>query len=132
PVSSRCLPSRPTPPTRRFMGPPPYAAPELYDGRITTHTDQYALAVTYVELVTGGRAMIPSAAGRPGACPVDFKKVRVNEAPVLTRALDPNWTGRWPSCKALLAALRAALSRPRTATRKLGSKQLHTLRRHSC
>ena len=126
-----CMSSLATTHNRRFMGTPPYAAPELYDGRITTHTDQYALAVTCVELVTGGRAMIPSAAGRPGVCPVDFKKVRVNEAPVLTRALDPNWTGRWPSCKALLVALRAALSRPRTAPRKLGSKQLHALRRHS-
>lgn len=116
--------------TGRFMGTPPYAPPELYDGRVTPHTDQYSLAVTYVELVTKGRAMLPPNIGsRPGACPVDFKKVRVNEAPVLTRALDPNWTGRWPSCKAFLTALRTALSRPRQTTRKLGSRQLQALRR---
>src|SRR5262249_26172935 len=38
-----------------FRGTPPYAAPELYEGRPSRHTDQYALAVTYCELVAGSR-----------------------------------------------------------------------------
>jgi serine/threonine protein kinase len=114
---------------KRFMGTPPYAAPELYEGKITTHTDQYGLAVTYCQLVSGGRVMYPpEIACRPGACPVDFRKVRATECPVVQKALDPNWTNRWPNCKAFLTALREALSRPRHPGRKLGSRQLHAMR----
>src|SRR5262249_23010195 len=35
------------------LGTPPYAAPELYEGRPNERTDQYGLAVTYCELRTG-------------------------------------------------------------------------------
>ena len=112
---------------RGFMGTPPYAAPELYEGKVTTHTDQYGLAVTYCQLVTGGRVMNPPhIACRPGGVPVDFKKVRALELPVIARALDPHWTNRWPSCKAFLAALRLALEKPRKPVKKFGSRQLQT------
>jgi serine/threonine protein kinase len=114
---------------KRFMGTPPYAAPELYEGKVTTHTDQYALAVTFAQLATGGRALFPpmiaSCAWYP---PVDLRKLRVAECPVIARALDPNWMNRWPSCKAFLAALRQALDRPRSSGKKLGSRQLQRLR----
>jgi serine/threonine protein kinase len=114
---------------QRFMGTPPYGAPELYEGKVTTHTDQYALAVTYMELVSGRRAMFPrEIACRPGACPVDFRKVRGSEVAVIQRALDPNWMNRWPSCKAFITALRDALSRPRNSGRKYGSSQLQAMR----
>ncbi len=115
---------------KRFMGTPPYAAPELYDGNVTPHTDQYALAVTFVSLVTGGRAMFPpEIACRPKAVPVDLKKVRVAEYPIIARALDPHWTNRFPSCKAFIQSLRDAVTRPRKSGPKLGSRRLQTLRR---
>src|SRR5262249_24416376 len=41
-----------------FRGTPPYAAPELYEGRTTSRTDQYALAVTFCELYLGQRAFV--------------------------------------------------------------------------
>jgi serine/threonine protein kinase len=114
----------------KFMGTPPYAAPELYDGRITTHTDQYALAVTFVELVTAGRALLrPELACQPKACPIDLRKLRTAEVPVIARALDSNWMNRWPSCKSFVTALRQALARPRAGGKKIGSRQLQALRR---
>jgi serine/threonine protein kinase len=113
-----------------FMGTPPYAAPELYQGKVSTHTDQYALAVTYAELVSGGRVLYPpQIACRPGGVAVDFRKVRTNECAVLQRALDPHWTNRWPNCKSFVTALREALARPRNLGRKLGTRQLKALRR---
>src|SRR5262249_26353900 len=36
-----------------WRGTPPYAAPELYGGAAAPGTDQYALAVTFCELVLG-------------------------------------------------------------------------------
>jgi serine/threonine protein kinase len=124
-----CMASETGTHNKRFMGTPPYAAPELYDGKVTTHTDQYGLAVTYMELVSGRRVMFPrEIACRPGACPIDFRKVRGSEIAVIQRAIDPNWMNRWPSCKAFVTALRQALSKPRNATRKYGSRQLQTMR----
>lgn len=115
-----------------FMGTPPYAAPELYDGKVTTHTDQYALAVTYIELVSGGRAMLPREdACKPRAMPIDFRKVRVAELPVVSRAVDPQWTNRFGSCKEFLQILRQALNRPRAEARKFGSHHLQALRRNA-
>ena len=115
---------------KRFMGTPPYAAPELHEGRVTTHTDQYALAVTWCELVSGGRLLVPRATGgRPWMPPVDLKKVRANESAVLARALDPNWTRRFPNCRGFVAALRAAVSPLRKAPKKVGSRQFLNLRR---
>lgn len=114
---------------KRFMGTPPYAAPELYEGKVTTHTDQYGLAVTYMELVSGRRVMFPrEIACRPGGCPIDFRKVRGTEVAVIQRALDPNWMNRWPSCKAFVTALHESLARPRNTGRKFGSRQLQAMR----
>ncbi len=113
---------------KRFMGTKPYAAPELYDGRVTTHTDQFALAVTYCELVTNSRVVLPQArTSNTWATPVDLKKMRSNECPVLARAMDPNWTARFPNCKSFVTALREALQKPRQQIHKTGSRQLVTM-----
>ena len=114
---------------KRFMGTPPYAAPELYEGRVTTHTDQYALAVTYCELVSGGRVMRQDYRPNPSEAPVDLGKLRSNEYPVIARALDPSWTTRFPNCKSFVTALREAVQKPRHHGRKIGSRQMVALRR---
>jgi serine/threonine-protein kinase len=97
-----------------FRGTPPYAAPELYEGRTTSRTDQYGLAVSFCELCRGPRAFLPRAddnlATYPGP-PIDLTKIRDNEYPVLARALSERWTDRYPNCRAFVAALKAA-SRP--------------------
>jgi len=115
---------------KRFMGTKPYAAPELYEGRVTTHTDQFALAVTYCELVTAGRVLIPQDPNcKVWTPPINLRKLRSNEYPVLARALDPTWTDRFPSCKRFVAALREAAQKPRQQARKIGSRHLAALRR---
>lgn len=104
-----------------FRGTPPYAAPELYEGRTTTRTDQYGLAITYCELAIGPRAFVkgrdPDSTTYQGP-PVDLAKVRDREFPVLARALSGRWTDRWPSCRAFVAALKQAAG---------GSRRVHRI-----
>ena len=62
---------------KSFMGTPPYAAPEQYEGRVTERSDQYALAVTWCELVAGHRVMRPIISGPCGRpCPSICKNSR--------------------------------------------------------
>jgi serine/threonine protein kinase len=97
-----------------WRGTPPYAAPELFRGQATTGTDQFALAVTYLKLCAGERPFFPGdpAAGPPTMA-VDMTKVREKEVPVIARALHPQPSARYPSCRAFVAALRDAIQKPR-------------------
>src|SRR4051794_36444850 len=98
-------------------GTPPYAAPELYRGMASSRTDQYALAVTYCELVAGDAYFRELGEGpcAPNTLPIDLKKVPEREVPVLARALHHQPLSRWPSCRAFAAALRDAATPPRRA-----------------
>jgi serine/threonine protein kinase len=101
-------------------GTPLYAAPEQYLGRVSDRTDQYALAVTWCDLVGGGRLnpkVVRTAANFVSA--VDLMRARTCEASVLARALHEDPTRRWPSCKAFVAALREAVMDPRRASGKV-------------
>jgi len=88
---------------------PVYAAPETFANKISKHSDQYSLAVLYVELLTGLR-------------PFNGKNIRqlamqhMTEAPNLTmlpeadrapvaRALAKNPDDRFPSCMAFVRSL---------------------------
>ncbi|MGL6075394.1 MAG: tubulin-like doman-containing protein [Fimbriiglobus sp.] len=90
---------------------PIYAAPETFANKISKHSDQYSLAVMYVELLTGRR-------------PFNGKNIRqlamqhMTEAPDLTgltdgdrlavaKALAKNPEERFPSCSAFIQALNA-------------------------
>ena len=92
---------------------PSYAAPELLEGQVSQWTDQYALAVTYVQLRTGRlpfecdlvcqvlRAHLllpPDLADLPGA----------EERGVVTRALAKRPDDRWPSCREFVLRLKEA------------------------
>jgi serine/threonine-protein kinase len=98
-----------------WKGTYPYAAPELFRGQATVGTDQYALAVTYLELMAGERAFFKHVPGpnEPHSMPIDLTKVRGREVPILARALHAHPTMRWPSCQAFVAALREAALTPR-------------------
>jgi serine/threonine protein kinase len=88
---------------------PHYASPEQKAGRVTPQSDQYSLAVSYVELRTGE------------AAPEDFRgtsAVRRLRWPTLailpeseriaaTRALARTPSERWPSCREFVEALQA-------------------------
>jgi serine/threonine protein kinase len=113
-----------------WKGTPPYAAPELFRGQATTGTDQYALAVTYCEMVAGLRPIVAGAieGEGPPLMPIDMTKMRRDEVPVLARALHPQPACRYPSCQAFIAALRATTQKPRQS-RRPGSERTPLKRR---
>jgi serine/threonine protein kinase len=98
---------------RGVRGTPPFAAPELYQGRVCAQTDQYALAVTWCDLV-GGRRMFTNTIGADGKpfLAADLTKVRTTEVPVLARALNADPTVRYPNCRTFVAELRKAVKLP--------------------
>lgn len=85
-----------------------YMAPEVFAGRLSDRTDQYALAVTYCHL-RGGRlpftdtpATIKSAYARPEP---DLTMLPENERPIIYRALAQAPSSRWPSCVEMIHEL---------------------------
>jgi len=102
-----------------FRGTPPYAAPELYEGRTTSRTDQYALAVTFCELCMGPRAFVKDCNGFPcfRGPPIDLTRLRDPEFLVVGRALSERWIDRYPSCREFVAALKRASCSPRRVHR---------------
>jgi serine/threonine protein kinase len=103
-----------------LRGTPPFAAPELYEGRVCAQTDQYALAVTWCDLVNGHRVFTNTigADGKPSLA-VDLTKARESEVPVLARALNADPTRRYSNCRTFVAELRKAveLSQPQAEAR---------------
>jgi serine/threonine-protein kinase len=85
-----------------------YAAPELYQGRVSDRTDQFALAVTYCEL-RGGR--LPFSRPPPSFRhdyvhpPPDLSMLPAKEVPIIARALSPLPTDRWHSCSEMIDRL---------------------------
>jgi serine/threonine protein kinase len=109
-----------------WKGTLPYAAPELFNGAAATGTDQFALAVTFCEMVMGDRPFFPSALPkglpsipRPGELPIDLTKLRDKEFPVIARALHPYPSSRYPSCQEFIRALRKATGSARGTRRPL-------------
>jgi serine/threonine protein kinase len=85
----------------RPCGTPEYAAPEVFRGRLSRYSDQYALAVTYCELRTGRLPFAaPPRTFRPDyqPPPPDLSLLSPAEQPILARALAPVPEERWPSC----------------------------------
>jgi serine/threonine protein kinase len=92
-----------------LVGTPPYAAPELYEGKPGERTDQFSLAVTYVELRTG---MLPYPVMPDFVFPTvgpDLTQLPESERHVVAKALSRRWLDRWPSCTAFMKALTEAV-----------------------
>ncbi len=95
---------------------PAYAAPEQIQGRVSPHSDQYSLAVSYCQL-RGGRLpfeggmhqiLFGHIQGQP-----DLSMVPEPERPAVARALAKKPEGRWASCREFADALaRAGASVP--------------------
>jgi serine/threonine-protein kinase len=89
-------------------GTPAYAAPEIYEGRTSDRTDQFALAVTYCELRSG---RLPYPHPPPGfprdyiPPPPDLSMLTPQESPIIARALSPIPTDRWPTCVEMIDRL---------------------------
>jgi serine/threonine-protein kinase len=89
-----------------------YAAPECLNGTASPRSDQYSLAVSYCQL-RGNRlphrgTAIEIMAGHLLSAP-DLDMLPPAERPVVERALAKNPDDRWPSCRAFVHALAAAM-----------------------
>lgn len=91
---------------------PPYAPPELFDGRIEPTADQFSLAVTYQELLTGMRPyqgndvrglVLQHLRNRP-----DVSRLPNGDRPVVVKALQRDPARRFETCKELVSALERA------------------------
>lgn len=87
---------------------PAYAAPEFLQGKTSSHSDQYSLAISYCEL-RGGRLPF---AGAPAQVVTghlmgepDLSMLPSAERRAVARALAKDPEQRWPSCRAFVAAL---------------------------
>lgn len=94
----------------KAFGTPPYAPPELYEGRANGKTDQFSLAVTYVELRSGYYPFpIPS----DGSCPTVAPELTMLPEPeraVVAQALSKQWLNRFNSCTDFVRALEQVIS----------------------
>jgi serine/threonine protein kinase len=116
--------------TRGRAGTLEYCAPEVFNGLVSNHTDQYALAVSYC-LIRGGRppfrdtpSSFDSRYTRPRP---DLDMLTVPERSLIARALDPVPQNRWPSCKALMSRLSRIFCEtgdPRAAKGKSGLRRI--------
>jgi serine/threonine protein kinase len=88
---------------------PVYAAPEFFKNQVWSRSDQYCLAVTYCEL-RGGKlpfsGSIYSVTNGHQRGEPDLSMLPEEERPVIRRALAKTPKHRWPTCAALVAALR--------------------------
>lgn len=89
---------------------PTYAAPEFFDGKATSQSDQYCLAVTWCVLRGGGSRSRGSdaqiMAGHLQRDPDLFTLPPAERYPVW-RALSKNPKERWPCCRSFVEALRS-------------------------
>src|SRR5262245_26093219 len=88
---------------------PIYAAPETFSNKISKHSDQYSLAIVYVELLTGKRPFpgknIRQLALQHMTEPPDLSMLHEADRPVVGRALSKNPDDRFPSCTAFIRSL---------------------------
>ncbi|HEY1381071.1 MAG TPA: tubulin-like doman-containing protein [Gemmataceae bacterium] len=93
---------------------PIYAAPETFKNRISKHSDQYSLAVVYMELLTGKRPFngknVRQIALQHLADPPELSPLPEADRPVVGRALAKKPEDRFPSCLAFISALRPPMS----------------------
>jgi hypothetical protein len=97
-------------PSCTFALSPNYAPPELFDGDIEPSADQYSLAVTYQELLTGTRPYVGSSvrallAAHYRSKP-DVSALPASDRRIVGQALERDATQRHPSCTAFVEQLR--------------------------
>ncbi len=100
---------------------PLYAAPETFNGKISTSSDQYSLAIVYQELLTGQR---PFNGKNPRQLAQqhlqeepELRSLSEGERPVVARALAKDPTKRFANCLAFVRALYNAQGRARPEPR---------------
>ena len=88
---------------------PIYAAPETFSNKISKHSDQYSLAIVYVELLTGMRPFtgknIRQLALQHMTEEPDLSMLPEADRPVIARALAKNPDERFPSVTSFIRSL---------------------------
>ncbi|HEV8062240.1 MAG TPA: tubulin-like doman-containing protein [Gemmataceae bacterium] len=96
---------------------PLYAAPETFNGKISPQSDQYSLAIVYLELLTGRRPFngksVRELAQQHLYDEPELRSLPEMERPVLARALAKDPSKRFANCLAFVRALYAAQGRIR-------------------
>lgn len=91
---------------------PPYAAPELFDGYVEPTADQYSLAVTYQELLTGSRPFhgsdVRALIFQHLRGKADLSSLPPADRPLISRSLQRDPTQRFSNCTELIEALSRA------------------------
>ena len=109
-----------------------YAPPEMFEGRPSSQSDQYSLAVSWCQL-RGGRLPYegPPVQVMAGHLhrPPDLSMLPKAEQAAVGRALSKQPEQRWPSCRQFVAALRGVgdSDRTQTAPRDRGEASLPTI-----
>ncbi|MGA2256562.1 MAG: tubulin-like doman-containing protein [Thermoguttaceae bacterium] len=98
---------------------PIYAAPEVFAGRPSLHSDQYSLAIVYQELLTGvlpfsGRDHAQLATQHRCSSP-RLAPLPPDDRPIIARALAKNPEDRFPSCRDLVDQLRSGAGSDKSA-----------------
>jgi formylglycine-generating enzyme required for sulfatase activity len=91
---------------------PQYVSPEQIDGRVSTRSDQYSLAATYVHVRAGHLPFdgtVGEILGGHLRRSPDLKGLVDAELAVVARALAKEPVERWPNCRAFAHALRSAV-----------------------
>lgn len=85
---------------------PSFSAPELFDGRPSLQSDQYALAIVFQEMLTGKRpfngSTLAQLAGQHMHSPPDLSPLPRYDQSVIGRALSKKPDQRYPSCRAMI------------------------------
>ena len=99
---------------------PMYAAPETFTGQISKHSDQYSLAIVYMELISGQRPFtartIRQLALQHMSEEPDLRALPERDRPVVARALAKDPAKRFPNCVSFIRALGGLVTRPDSFT----------------
>src|SRR6266566_4703104 len=107
---------------------PLYAPPETFSGNISSHSDQYSLAVVYQELLTGQRPFagknIRQLAQQHMQEAPELRHLPEAERSIVARALAKEPAKRFPNCLAFVRALYTARvsSRPEASGESVADK----------
>jgi serine/threonine protein kinase/tetratricopeptide (TPR) repeat protein len=97
-------------------GTPTYMAPEVWKGKVSQHSDQYSLAISYAELRLGRRLFgdkrdMPSIMFEHLEGKINLAGMQPKEEIAVQKALARDAHQRYPNCMAFLQALEQALAR---------------------
>ncbi|MCA9192009.1 MAG: protein kinase [Planctomycetales bacterium] len=88
---------------------PTYSAPEVFDGRPDFRSDQYSLAIVYMEMLTGELPFTGRTTGELArqhiSMPPDLEALPPADRPFVARALSKNPLDRYPTCRAFIDQL---------------------------